>query len=604
MARSIRVVFPTKSSTSSTRNKLQHAFSKKREVLVLIGVLLGGLLTSLVLLACTPPFSRDALIHHLQLPRLYLQHGGIYEIPKLVFSYYPMNLDLLYMGALYLGSDILAKYLHMAFGLGTALLLYVHLKKRLSITYGLLGALFFLSIPIIVKLSITVYVDLGLIFFSTASLLLLFHWLETGKQKKHLILAGLSCGLAIGTKYNGLLVLFLLTLMLPILIIRSQPQTKKDASSAIKATVFFFLAALLSASPWLIRNAVWTGNPIFPLYNGFFNRTHTTSPADQQRSTTKDKEIKNNKEKKSVGARGVFARRYVLYQETIWQLLLLPVRIFFEGQDNDPRYFDGRLNPFLFFLPLLSFLGIMQEKKQLRLEKTTLAAFSVFYFLFAFNTGVLRIRYLAPILPFLVILSMYGLNNLEKMGKKYHSKTGGLAGLAWPLTVCLLLFWNASYIRQQFVKIDPFNYITGRLSRDQYLTKKILEYPVMQYANKNLPDSAKIICLFLGWRGYYLDRAHLFDHQGNRKFLLSWLRKPESNVETILQNLQEQQISHLLVRSDLTEQWLYNAENHQQNLWNQLSRNHLIAVQTHLNYILYQINFRPVHSAFSPARIP
>ncbi|MDU9048178.1 MAG: phospholipid carrier-dependent glycosyltransferase [Candidatus Electrothrix sp. Rat3] len=567
-----------------------YTITKKRGIFILIGGLLAGLLISLVLLACTPPFSRDALIHHLQLPKLYLLHGGIYEIPELVFSYYPMNLDLLYMGALYLGSDILAKYIHMAFGLGTALLLYVHLKKRLSITYGLLGALFFLSIPIIVKLSITVYVDLGLLFFNTASLLLLFHWLETGKQRKYLLLAGLSCGLAIGTKYNGLLVLFLLTLMLPILIIRSQPQTKKEAGTAIRATILFCLAALFSASPLLIKNAVWTGNPIYPLYNGFFKRSSAST--EQLSKETVKEEKEQGKEVKNTGARGVFARRYVLYQENIWQLLLLPVRIFFEGQDNDPRYFDGRLNPFLFFLPFLSFLGIRQEKKQLRLEQITLTAFSVFYFLFAFNTGVLRIRYLAPILPFLVILSMYGLNNLEKFSRKYHSKTGGLIKLAWPLTVFLLLLWNASYIQQQFVKIDPLSSITGRLSRDEYLTRQIPEYPVMQYANSNLPDSSKILCLFLGWRGYYLNRPHLFDSHGNPDLLLSWLRQPENNVGTVLQNLQQQQISHLLIRADLMAQWLQDAKSHQQELWNQLSKNHLIAVHTHLNYILYQINFR------------
>ncbi|MCI5119690.1 MAG: phospholipid carrier-dependent glycosyltransferase, partial [Candidatus Electrothrix sp. AUS4] len=189
---------------------MQPATPNKTGAHILIGVLLAGLLLSLALLACTPPFSRDALIHHLQIPKLYLQHGGIYEIPELIFSYYPMNLDLLYLWALWLGSDILAKYIHIFFGLGTALLLYRHLKKRLSTIYGLLGALFFLSIPIIVKLSITVYVDLGLIFFTTASLLLLFRWLET-KRSRDLLFAGICCGLGIGTKYNGLLVLFLLT---------------------------------------------------------------------------------------------------------------------------------------------------------------------------------------------------------------------------------------------------------------------------------------------------------------------------------------------------------------------------------------------------------
>ncbi|MCI5159084.1 MAG: hypothetical protein D3906_11755, partial [Candidatus Electrothrix sp. AUS1_2] len=69
----------------------------------------------IAVLACTPPISRDALIHHLQIPKLYLQHGGIYEIPALKFSYYPMNLDLLYLWALQLGSDILPKYIHAVF---------------------------------------------------------------------------------------------------------------------------------------------------------------------------------------------------------------------------------------------------------------------------------------------------------------------------------------------------------------------------------------------------------------------------------------------------------------------------------------------------------
>lgn len=63
--------------------------TKKQGILLLIKALLAGLLASLIALAYTPPFSRDALIHHLQLPKLYLLHGGIYEIPELVFSYYP-----------------------------------------------------------------------------------------------------------------------------------------------------------------------------------------------------------------------------------------------------------------------------------------------------------------------------------------------------------------------------------------------------------------------------------------------------------------------------------------------------------------------------------
>ncbi|MCI5116874.1 MAG: hypothetical protein D3913_02710 [Candidatus Electrothrix sp. LOE1_4_5] len=46
------------------------------------------------------------------------------------------------------------------------------------------------------------------------------------------------------------------------------------------------------------------------------------------------------------------------------------------------------------------------------------------------------------------------------------------------------------------------------------------------------------------------------------------------------------------IRADLMAQWLNNAEPHQQQLWNQLNRQHLLAEHTHLNYILYQVMFR------------
>jgi hypothetical protein len=545
----------------------------------------------IAVLACTPPISRDALIHHLQVPKLYLQHGGMYELPELFFSYYPMNLQVLYLWALWLGNDILPKYIHAAFAFATALLLYSHLRKRLSTTYAWLGVVFFLSIPIIIKLSITVYVDLGLIFFSTAALLLLFRWLET-QRLRHLLLAGGCCGLAIGTKYNGLLVLFILTFMVPMLFIRSREQGQRLAVPALKATMFFCFATLLAASPLLIRNTVWTGNPLYPLYNSVFNRfnpntikTNTIETEAEQQVTPVDPDQK--KAKKSSPVKGVFARRYVLYGENIWQLLLLPVRIFFEGQDGDPRYFDGRLNPFLLLLPLLAF--VRRAEPQVRREQIALAAFSLLYFLFAFNTSVLRIRYLVPMVPCLVILSMYGLNNVEKLAEKYTNRK--VSKFVWPLTVCLLLLWNANYIRQQFQVVDPLSYITGRLSRDEYLSRQLPEYPIMQYANKNLPKSAKILCIFMGRRGYYLHRPHYFDTYGKPKGLLALLSKPKSNLVTVLDNLQKQKITHLLIRTDLMVQWLNNAEPHQQQLWNQLNRQHLLAEHTHLHYILYAVKF-------------
>ena len=234
------------------------------------------LVTCTLLLALVPPTSRDALTHHLFIPKLYIEHGGIYEISSIPFSYYPMNLDLLYMIPLYFGNDIIPKFIHYFFALLTAWLIYKYLKNRTNSNYATIGSLFFLSIPIIVKLSITVYVDLGLTFFTTASLLLIFAWLDSDYKLRYLIFAGIFCGLAVGTKYNGLISLFLLPLFVPVLYIRSKGGIDVSNSKSIGFSLIFFAAAILIASPWFIRNYVWTGNPIYPLHDSLIQKESQT----------------------------------------------------------------------------------------------------------------------------------------------------------------------------------------------------------------------------------------------------------------------------------------------------------------------------------------
>ena len=134
---------------------------KNRVFPILAILVLTVLVISLCILAWVPPVSRDALVHHLAIPKLWLKHGGIYETPDSVVSYYPMNLDLLYMVSLYFGNDIAPKLIHFSFGLATACLLFAYLAKRLDRYYAFTGVLLFLSTPVVVKLSTTVYVDLG-----------------------------------------------------------------------------------------------------------------------------------------------------------------------------------------------------------------------------------------------------------------------------------------------------------------------------------------------------------------------------------------------------------------------------------------------------------
>ncbi|MFC1884958.1 ArnT family glycosyltransferase [Thermodesulfobacteriota bacterium] len=509
-----------------------------RYLIISFSVLLFVLVTSIIVLSLVPPVSRDALTHHLAIPKLYLKHGGVYEIPFLRFSYYPMNLDLLYLIPLYFGNDIVPKLIHFFFAALTAWLIYRFLGGRIGKAYGLVGALFFLSIPIIIKLSITIYVDLGLIFFSTASLFLILKWKDSGFQLKYLVASGVFCGLALGTKYNGLITFFLLNLFIPYLQSRYGKNEKSRTVNILFSTGAFFVISLLIFSPWMIRNFIWTNNPIFPLYNSFFNHVNQVQTATGHEFDP-------------------FTVRRLLFNESWWEMALLPIRIFFQGQDNSPQYFDGRLNPFLLIFSFFAFSLSKNDDSREKLDKLVLLIFSVLFFVFAlFSTGV-RIRYLSPIIPPIVILSIYGIRDMIRVVGNLEYRMTRKLGV---LSICVMVlysFWlNGIYIIEQFKKVAPISYLSSEITRDEYIEKYRPEYGAIKYINQNLPDNSKILLIFVGKRGYYLDRDYLAGVN-----IIEKVMKEAASEKEILREIRERGITHFLVRYKLFAGWVNNNMN-------------------------------------------
>jgi 4-amino-4-deoxy-L-arabinose transferase-like glycosyltransferase len=540
------------------------------------------LVVAVGILAWVPPVSRDALTHHLVVSKMYLQEGKIYEIPEIAFSYYPMNLDLLYLVPLYFGNDILPKYIHFAFALLTAGIIFAYICKRMGSVYGLLGALFFLSIPVIVKLSVPVYVDLGLTFFSFAALLALFRWRETDFRPRWLLLAGAACGLALGTKYNGLVTLFILSLITPVFYIRSHyGEPARRQFKAVGYAVVFAGMALMVFSPWMIRNVMWTGNPIYPLYRGLFNSIHQIVEAPEDEAAGTD-EIDTASTKRS--AWNHIATRRLIYGESWWQIALLPVRIFFQGADDNPKYFDGKLNPFLFLLPLAAFaLGGRCPLEQ-KLENRILLVFVVLYIAIAFASNAIRIRYIAPVIPPLVVLSVVGFRNLIDATQTFFShRSARLLGAA---VFTLALALNAAYVIHQFQVIAPLDYISGKIDRDDYITRYRPEYAVLQYANKHLEPDAKILALFIGNRRYYSDRPLLIKNHMLRSQVIE-SRSPRELVE----KLRSQGITHMVIGYDLFNRWgLQDLEDHQKLLLNRFFKQETRLLKTEGGYGLYLLN--------------
>lgn len=501
-------------------------------ILLLITIFLFAALE--FLLALTPPITRDVLIHHLAIPKLWLIHGGFYDTPWAVYSYYPMNLDLLYLVPLYFGNDIIPNFIHLSFSLGTAVLIYLYLKKKVGLLAGLLGAAAFISLPIVVRMSTTAYVDFGLVFFSTASVLALVCWRDSNHKKTvWLMIAAVAMGLALGTKYNALLAWFFLTLA--VVFIYAKDTGKQWP--ALKWSSIFFLVSLLVFSPWLIKNAILTGNPFYPLFRGLFGNLGTSSSGVYSVVS-------------GSSGLGMFKAREMIYGESIWESLLIPIRFFLQGQDNTPRYFDGVLNPVLLLIAPFAFIH-----GKFKADKLLFLSFAGFFVLMAFFLDQHRIRYILPAIPFVIILMAMGFIHLlgwinEKPGPYRMIYKGGIAFVL----VCMIAI-NMVYMGRYFQAIAPVDYILKKESRDQFIARHDLSYPAIRYINEHTPENSKIRLILLAGRGYYLHRPY----EDNASFgtdIISSLVSLSSDPGAFQKYLKSLNCTHLLIRYDLFQQHL------------------------------------------------
>jgi len=455
----------------------------------------------------TPPIYRDALIHHLAIPKWYIRHHGIVDIPFAVSSYYPPFLEMLYTGALLLSSDILAQLLHFLFYLGSLLFTFTLAKKLLSRPMSLLAVLLFGSLPVVCQVSSIAYSDLGLTFFGLGGSLALLHWLQTRTQS-WFYLGALMAGFAVGCKYNGFIILFSFFICVLFTLARWKVSLK---SLAWKSIVFISLAFLVNAF-WLCKNYHYTGNPIYPLASSFIGKNY--SP-DQHRPSP-------------------FEIRKLLYGETLRDQLLLPWNLSIKTKTIARHELDGVINPiFLVFLPFFFFL----PKKTPEIK--WIAGVSVLYFLSFWASSVVRLRYLVPIYPMLALLTAYTIATWEIKWKK----------LFVTITLVLAFFLNLYWVLIYTAKVNPISFLVGKESRRDFLCRHLPSYPVFEYINHNLPQDARIMFLYGGQHGndgYYLNRDYYYD-SGYLGYTAKQILATSTSAEEVRTAFVRMGITHLFI---------------------------------------------------------
>jgi len=327
-----------------------------------------------------------------------------------------------------------------------------------------------------------------------------------------------------------MIVCVLLTCFVALWHFRFEPNSERKRIRTLEFTLLFLLVALAVFSPWMIRNYWWTNNPIYPLYNQLFNPDASSIARPL----------------------GHFSIRRMIYGESWWQIALIPIRVFIHGQDSSPQYFDGQLNPFLLILPVLAFMQTGSDSARLRMELRGMGAFVVLYILYAFFAVDMRIRYIGPTIPFLVILSVFGLRNLYAIGQRFRSTRLRFVFICMiHVSVFIMIGLNTSYLIRQFRYVSPVPYISGQVTRDAYIEKYRPEYGAMQYINTNLPDDAVLLSIFLGGRHYYCDRKMIFGNEAFRNLI-----KSADAPADIYEKIRQQEVTHLFIGMPLFNKWL------------------------------------------------
>ena len=114
----------------------------------------------------------------------------------------------------------------------------------------------------------------------------------------------------------------------------------------------------------------------------------------------------------------------------------------------------------------------------------------------------------------------------------------------------LILLPNLGYILDLFAKVQPIDYLAGRVSRDEYIQRHRPEYAAFRYANQQLSADAKVLGVFLGNRRYYCDRTLVFDGT------LEAAVKTADSARDVAARVREKGYSHIVIGAERFEHFV------------------------------------------------
>jgi Dolichyl-phosphate-mannose-protein mannosyltransferase len=246
--------------------------SARRGPLIVLGLVVTPFLTLMALGSMLPTIDFDCLEYHLQGPKEYYESGRISFLPHNVYTSMPFGVEMLHL----LGMEVLGdwwrgsfvgQFLVMLHAPAAAALIALAARDWGSARAAWFAAVVYLSTPWIFRLAAIPYVE-GPLCYYHAALIWMAGRAWRSASWKTLGLLGALAGGAMTCKYPGLI-----SAVVPFGLLSLVAAWRRRSWSIVLA---FAAGVAVVIGPWLIKNVIDTGNPVYPLgYRVFGGRDWT-----------------------------------------------------------------------------------------------------------------------------------------------------------------------------------------------------------------------------------------------------------------------------------------------------------------------------------------
>ncbi len=472
-------------------------------------------LTMTFLIALAPIIAWDALTYHLVAPRFFIEAGKFVHPVNIQQMGFPLLGQMQFTLGMLLAGDGIAPLLHFGYGLLSMGITAVLARRTFGKTAVFPAVMALLTIPSLFTLMRWPYVDITLLFYTTAAFYAFHRWTER-KEGGWLVMLGLFIGFGGGLKYTAVATPVAISISLIWV-------SRRDGITLIfKRLLLIGSIAIAAILPWLIENGITTGNPVYPFFmdNARFwdawwawwyslpgTGLATTAP---------------------------------LRLPFIW----LETTII--GRQGGAAY-DATIGPFIFgLLALLPLIWGRLERKEKSVLWFMLLLIGLNYLLWlngiAQTALLLQARLIFLIFGITAVVVGLILSKLETM-RHPQLNTPWLAQTVINITLIVMLI---SY-GIEFAAINPIPAVLGMESENAYISRRLGVYQTAVSEGLNtLPADSAVVMLW-ETRSYSCDPSIICDPDPILGRFLHLTQHDKLNADGIAQKWRDDGFTHLLI---------------------------------------------------------